>query len=422
VTGPSHASLFTSRYPTEVFGIGFQAKLGPEVPTLAEVLQHYGYATGAFVAGGALEPRVGLAPGFEIYDSPRNFGSLAHTVPLGLAWAGQAKGPFFLFVHGYDAHSPTAKPAPYEGEPATGPLADVLATRHERIIGSRLHATDADLAFIEGHTLGFETPEARALAESLEPGAPSLAEAELARVRTAYDDAVAWADVWFGRLLAGLAAQGRLDRTIVVVLADHGEQLGEHGYFGHGTGAGEEEAHVPLIIRVPGGAPRRESALVELVDVLPTIVELADAVPPAGIRGRSLVQALGGNGFPGREVAWTFGGNRYNTVAGRARAGRLTYAGVSATNRLLPTLIRAARGAGPRLTAEGEVPAGLREEMAAVVASLADPPRRGPPKGMSPEMQKEMRDHGYFGAEGGKGPPPGQPRPPGQLPGEGGPR
>ena len=399
-TGPSHASLFTSRYPTEVHGGGPVAAPGAETPLLAQVLHAYGYATAAFVSGGAMNPQGGLAPGFDVYKSASNFGSLSKTIPLALGWLEKLppSKPSFTFVHGYDAHSPTSKPAPFAGKPPTGLAAEVLRTRSERVMDGAMHATDLDIPVIDSTFLRMRSPEARAALTALEPDAPQLTEADIARIRQSYDDALGWADTWFGMLMAGLEAQHRLENTVIIVLADHGEQLGEDGLFGHCCGAEDEETHVPLIIAGPGLKPRREAGIVELIDVLPTITDLVQAVTPTGAHGRSLAPALHGEPWEGREVAWTQATQRYTLVSGRTGTGRLSYTGVQAKSSALADLIEVARLDGPGFTSSGTVDrAALRTEMVSWLRSLS-PAAAEKKLATPPELLRTMRSHGYFEA------------------------
>ena len=104
-----------------------------------------------------------------------------------------------------------------------------------------------------------------------------------------YDGNLAWVDSEVGRVLDGLKKRGEWDRTIIVVTSDHGEAFWEHRVRGHGDHVFEEFVHVPLVIRVPGLAPRRVAEAVELVDVVPTLLDLAGVfVPEGGTAGESL--------------------------------------------------------------------------------------------------------------------------------------
>ncbi len=103
------------------------------------------------------------------------------------------------------------------------------------------------------------------------------------------------ADHFLGTVLAELQARDLLDRTVVAVVSDHGEEFHDHGALGHGVAMWTESLRVPLVIRVPGAdwAGRVHRGRVSLLDVMPTLVELAGVDPPGGLEGRSLVAQLG---------------------------------------------------------------------------------------------------------------------------------
>jgi arylsulfatase A-like enzyme len=114
-----------------------------------------------------------------------------------------------------------------------------------------------------------------------------------------YDYEIAYTDVWVGKILDALAASGLAERTLVVVVSDHGEAFGVHTFAGqkmffHGQTLYDELLRVPLIVRAPGAAPVRSDAVVQLLDVAPTILDAVGAPIPEGFQGRSLVPALRG--------------------------------------------------------------------------------------------------------------------------------
>jgi arylsulfatase len=410
-TAPSHASLFTSRYPSEETATGRRPVLGTDKPTLAEVLRAYAYQTAAFTGGADLDPAMGLTGGFDTWKSPRAFGSLWHTAPLALAWlaAADRSRPFFLFVHGYDAHARYLKPSPYGYAYADasreGPGQQAVRRDPWRVVDgllfpdldafTRLNETTLRPRSAAGRT------QMRALGAASSPPAPPLAEADLALLRGSYDGAVAWADTWFGLLMAGLAQAGILDSAVVVVLSDHGEQLGEEGLFQHCCGLSDEETHVPLMVRLPGGAGggRTLTAQVGLLDVAPTLVELAGGQPPAGVHGVSFAPALRGEPFAGRNVVFTQGDDHLRSVSARSPAGRLTYTGPPYTSPLLGELIAAARVDGPGFTASDGLDTGAREQLRSAMvtwlASLAPAPRAAAAD-LSPALKAELRAHGYW--------------------------
>ena len=120
--------------------------------------------------------------------------------------------------------------------------------------------------------------------------------------RDRYDGEVTFTDAHLGKLLDHVAAQPWGARTAIIVSADHGELFGEHGRQRHGFELWDELTHVPLMIRVPGVAPRRVDTPRSAVDLAPTILELAGVAPSQEMRGTSLVPELRGADAPARDV------------------------------------------------------------------------------------------------------------------------
>lgn len=117
-------------------------------------------------------------------------------------------------------------------------------------------------------------------------------------LRDIYEGEVRYTDLHVGRVLDRLRELGMDGSTIVVLLADHGEEFNDHGGLGHGNTLYEEMVHVPLVVRAPGIAAHRVKELVRQVDVLPTVLDLVGLPVPPGIVGRSLVPALRGQPLP----------------------------------------------------------------------------------------------------------------------------
>lgn len=242
LTLPAHASLLTGTFPGR-HGVrdngGFY--LGDEQTTLAEVLRAAGYRTGGFVGAFVLDSRWGIHQGFDHYfdsfelskhegmgmDAVQRRGDTV--VEHAQAWLDKDPGkPFFAFVHLYDPHTPYDAPEPYR---------------------------------------------------SSFPATPS----------GAYDAEVAFTDSLIGRLLDHLQARGRLDDTVIVVVGDHGESLGEHQEHGHGFFVYDTTVQIPLIVSGPGVPRGTVSEQVRIVDVMPTALELLGRQPPASVQGRSLL-------------------------------------------------------------------------------------------------------------------------------------
>lgn len=413
-TAPSHSSLFTSRYPTEQVGPDRMPYIPPDQPRLPQLLGLYDYQTAAFVGGGDLHPVRGLNAGFDTYEVSRDFGSFYHSGPMALSWLDTAPKdkPYFLFVHGYDTHAPYLRPPPF-GYSRADARADnqgqvAVRTATERIVDGVLYPDfDALMRSFERQLRPRSAEGKRQTAEiaasTLRGEAHPVSEEDLAFVRSVYDGAISYADTMVGSFLAGLESRRVFDDAIVIILSDHGEQLGEHGVFGHCCEANDEETHVPLMVRMPHGegGGRHVKGLVELVDVMPTILEIVGATPPARIHGQSFAAALHGGAFAGREYVYTEGTELMRTVTMRGLAGRLSYMGLSASQPLLPDLVEAARIDGPGFVATGGLPdaerTAMRTAMVGWLRTLSPPP---PPPGKRNELpdslKKSLREHGYW--------------------------
>jgi arylsulfatase A-like enzyme/Flp pilus assembly protein TadD len=237
LTFPSHAAMMTGVLPRRM-GLRDNGQTLAAAPrTLAEVLREAGRATSAFVSGYPLARSFGLDRGFDVYDDRFTTGegeslerSAAETTAAAVGWLATARRPWFLWVHYYDPHYP------YEPPP------------------------------------DFSRPGPRG----------------------AYDGEVAFADRAIGDLLARAetSAGGAL---LTVFAGDHGESLGEHGEGTHGFFVYDATVLVPLVFRLGGAiSPAESRAPARLVDVAPTILELAGAPSLDGIDGTSLVPALRG--------------------------------------------------------------------------------------------------------------------------------
>lgn len=246
LTLPAHASLFTGLYPPEHgLRINGQSRLSENIPTLAKILADQGYDTGAFIASFVLDAKFGLNQGFATYgDDLSGAGPADHAlhryragnlvVDDALKWLqGHFQQPFLCWVHLYDPHSPYLD--------------------HADQFGERFKASP-------------------------------------------YDGEIAFVDQQVARLRDFLKQRGMDDRTLVVVVGDHGEGLGEHHERRHGKMLYNSTLHVPLIVSLPGKLPagRRVPDAVSLVDLFPTILETLHQPWPTPISGRSLLAVASG--------------------------------------------------------------------------------------------------------------------------------
>jgi arylsulfatase A-like enzyme len=268
----SHASLLTSQLPAH-HGASF-ASLRPlpdSAVTLAEVLAQAGYRTLAVTGRGQLDPRFGIGQGFETYaasaESPRP-GAFSRAVrrALGMLDRPDAR-PTFLFLHTYEVHHP------YTPDPK------ILARLDPDYLGEL--GTSIETDELDAFNSGQKHP----------------ASADARRIERAYDAEIVSVDEAFGRLLADLRERGRLERTVVVLTSDHGEEFGERGFVGkHSHTLYDELLRVPLLVRLPGG--ERGGGEVELpvrsLDIAPTVLAVAGVAIPSSFDGRSLVPLVRG--------------------------------------------------------------------------------------------------------------------------------
>jgi arylsulfatase A-like enzyme len=266
-TGASVASLFTSRFPSQLGITSFRSLLGPEEHTLAEALHEHGYSTGAFIAHWFLRG-TGLEQGFDVFSQYSAWSQRKTRAPAlnkgVLAWLDRSRRegqPLFLYLHYLETH------APYLPPPAA--LQRVLDGRE----APKLDTMNRDLM----------TPKKF----------QRFSAAEMRQAMDAYDAEVASLDDSLGELFSELTARGLLAHAVVVFTADHGEAFQEHGYYGHGASLFNELLHVPLIIGVPGLATRVDvDESVALIDVAPTVLELAGAPACRSFEGRTLTGTM----------------------------------------------------------------------------------------------------------------------------------
>jgi arylsulfatase A-like enzyme len=151
----------------------------------------------------------------------------------------------------------------------------------------------AATAWIARPTAGDERPWF-AWVHLFDPHAPYRPPVDFARGRAPYDGEIAWTDAALGKTVDDLRGRGQLDRTVIVVTADHGESLGEHGETTHGLFAYDATLRVPLIVVGPGLAPREVTIPTAHVDIVPTLLDLLTLPWRGGLDGRSLRDEIAG--------------------------------------------------------------------------------------------------------------------------------
>jgi arylsulfatase A-like enzyme/tetratricopeptide (TPR) repeat protein len=248
LTLPAHSSIMTGLYPTyHGVRVNGGTALSQGQTTLAEALSREGYQTGAFIGAFVLDGRWGLNQGFGVYDDQfdmKKFKRLDlaavrrpadQVVDAALQWIeGHKDGPFFAWIHLYDAHSP------------------------------------------------YEPPE------------PFLSEFRARGLAALYDGAIAFADSQVGRLVSWLEKSGLDRKTVLIVVGDHGEALGSHGEGTHGYFVYDYALRVPFVAVTPFEELRgvRVDSQVSLVDVFPTVLALAGVDSSEKVHGRSLLPVM----------------------------------------------------------------------------------------------------------------------------------
>jgi choline-sulfatase len=265
LTLPSHASIMTGQYPTVHRLRGMEGfTLEKKHSTLATIAQGNGFATGAFVGSRVLAKDFGLANGFKSYDDAMEGQAEEHVLPgafaerraarvtdHALAWLKEDRqARFFLWTHYFDPHAPYDPPEPYK----------------------RTYAKDP------------------------------------------YSGEIAYMDEQVGRLLRGLKEMGLESRTIVAVIGDHGESLGEHGEMTHGVFLYDSTLHVPFILAGPG-VPRGKviDDQVQSIDLMPTLIALLNLPPGPGIQGVSLRPLIQQDG-PRRRASYSYSETLYPRI------------------------------------------------------------------------------------------------------------
>jgi len=352
LTLPAHASLLSGTFPA-FHGVRDNGSfyVGDEVTTLAEALKAHGYRTGGFVGAYVLDHRWGIAQGFDHYyddfdlsrfemaaglDAAQRPGT--EVVDHALAWlAGEGDRPFFAWVHLYDPHSPYVPPEPYR---------------------SRFPAT------LEG----------------------------------AYDGEIAATDAQVGRLVDFLTRSRRLENTVIVVVGDHGESLGEHGEQQHGFFVYDAAVRIPLIVAGPRVPTRAVADQVRIVDVMPTILELAGVGVPSAVQGVSLMPLGRGErqDLLGFSETWYpryhYGWSELTAV----RDGRYKF--IAAPRRELydtrtdPGELHDVAASNPR------VADALERALADMTAKLAIAATPQKPRPVEPDVEERLRSLGYVAA------------------------
>lgn len=352
ITPPSHAVILTGTYPMYSGLRDFNGRALPQnVGVLSEAFERHGYETAAFVSSAVLDSSWGFNRGFRTYDDhfdlrhleTNNFGAVerraGQTIDRLLAWfraRPQPRAPFFVWLHLYDPHRPYDPPEPFRTQFA-------------------------------GHL---------------------------------YDGEIAYVDSQLNRLFDTLRASGLYDRTLIVLLSDHGEGLGEHGEEEHGFFLYNSTLHVPMIFKLPRGwaAPLVVDQTVGLIDVAPTILDLLHMQDPLSrqFQGTSLAREILGKGAVSEPPVYSetyyprdsFGWSDLHSIS----TDRLEY--IQAPRPELYDLDHDPRELRNLYAERASVAAGLRDELARIERTYSAPHSARAPA-LSPETEAKLRSLGY---------------------------
>lgn len=279
-TQPAHTTAFSSRdvFGHQIVAQGGERELDPKVPLLPRLLSERGYFTAAVDNIGRW-----FVPAFERYleyprwnhqaEPWRNGEQVTGGALEALAEAKRAGRPFFLFLHYWDPHTPYLPPPPFDRMFYTGDPAAAHHTSMEPVMGSQWFA-NYFREWLEG-----------------------VRDREF--VKAQYDASIAYADLCISHVFNRLRELGLMEESVIVLGADHGEELDEHGCWFDHHGLYDTNVRVPLLIRLPGAAEagRVVRAPASLLDVAPTLLDLAgleEVAVAAGMQGRSLACHLHG--------------------------------------------------------------------------------------------------------------------------------
>lgn len=272
-TKPSTASILTGLYPVTHRTKETSTKLPRSVTMVSQHLKGEQLATASFIANGYVSDAFGFNKGWGYYTNYIREGKVTdaeRVVDDALQWIDkQGDHRWFAYVHTIDPHVPYSAPkewkfAQWKGGKYHGPL--------------RAQSTGDQIAEIKSHRMKV-TPADKAYLEAL------------------YDGEVAYNDHHFGRMMEALKTRGLYDDTLIVVLADHGEEFWDHGSVGHGHSTYDELMHTSLLVRCPGSVTRgtRKAEVVSTAGLVATMTDALGVAPLEGVEGTSWAPLLNGS-------------------------------------------------------------------------------------------------------------------------------
>jgi len=317
-TLPVATSLFTSLYPYshKIMDRFVSNLLDESIQTLPEILRDEGYKTAAFVGGLDYDNSFGHMRGFEEYQEAMEaeegaynhaallFSGFGPSLAKGLEWIeNNSEEKFFVFLHGYDTHCPFDPPAETKGTFSDGAREGISVDNTICLRG-----------FADSQSGTYE-------AYYYKPGEVekvTLTKGDIMYLGDLYDEEVFALDKLVGTFLDKLE-QAVIDNTIIIVFSDHGEMFAKHGRFGRAGGVRgtlyDEVVHVPLVMKVPKQEGKRVSGLVQMIDIMPTLLDVLGVPQPADLQGANLVPLVLGQRDEINQYVFT--GSEFGTQEGR---------------------------------------------------------------------------------------------------------
>ena len=285
-TLPVGTSLFTSLYPYthKVLDHYVDNILDKHIQTLPEILRKQGYKTAAFTGGLDYHIRFGHMRGFEYAEMvtdttkhPAYQGNFNITFQKALNWIDKnSKDKFFLFLHNYDTHCPFNPPQEFKGKFS--------------------NPKDVNADFLSKHCFrGYQNSEKEGYETyyyDKKPKKVILLQKDVDYLRDLYDEEILALDKLLGEFLNSLDEK-IVDKTVIIVFSDHGEMFGKHGRFGRaGATRGtlyDDVLHIPLIMKLPNNFHKRVDGLVQIIDIMPTVLDmLSISYDETKIQGKNL--------------------------------------------------------------------------------------------------------------------------------------
>lgn len=254
-TLPSHAALFASRLPSDLRVETPADAIAPETVLLPEVLQRHGWYTKA-IANSFVSEKTGFNQGFDEFFAIPHWDNAEAVFSNAIEWLSTPKEqPFFFFIHTFEVHDPYESPAPFNE------------------LFNHSPAKPVDIGqIVQSNTRpdGWKKEEQQAFIR-------------------AYDQEIRYTDKFVGALLDTLQKQKLLEKTIIILTSDHGEEFGEHGILGfHSYSLYDELIRVPLLFYFPGSRPGTVDVPVSLMDIGPTLLDILSLPASPDFQGTPL--------------------------------------------------------------------------------------------------------------------------------------